>query len=342
MRQINVLIVDDSAVVRQILKSGLGQFPDINVTAVASDPYEARDIIVKQKPDVITLDIEMPRMDGLEFVGVLMAHMPLPIVIVSSLVDGKCETSLKALELGAVDIFAKPRSDLSRKLPTLMLELAEKVRAAAISRLNRTKLAPMVTGVGPVLKKTTDKVIAIGASTGGTEAIRYLLESLPKGVPGIVIVQHMPEHFTKAFADRLNTLCKNIEVKEAANGDSVYPGRALVAPGDNHLVVRRNGARYFVNLKEGPQVCRHRPSVEVLFNSMAEMVGKNGIGVLLTGMGHDGSAGLLKMRQMGARTIAQDEKSCVVYGMPKEALKIGAVELELSLNSIPLKLVEML
>lgn len=342
--KIKVLIVDDSAVIRNILAFNLANFPDIEVLGVAPEPYTARDMIVKLKPDVITLDIEMPRMDGLEFTEVLMEHRPMPIVIVSSLVEGNCETSLRALEAGAVEIFSKPASDVSRQLPRLMNHLAAKIRAASKAKISKKNKKRLDTVKAPpaALSITTDKVIAIGASTGGTEAIREVLQGLPPNMPGIAVVQHMPPNFTKAFADRLNSTCLNFEVREARNGDNLINGRVLVAPGDKHLLLKRSGARYYVEVKSGPNVCGHCPSVEVLFNSFAQTAGRNAVGVLMTGMGKDGANGLLKMRQAGARTVAQDEKSCVVYGMPREAAALGAVEKVVSLAKIPESMVSML
>jgi two-component system chemotaxis response regulator CheB len=334
-KKIRVLIVDDSAVIRNILSSNLSKFSDIEVLGTASEPYKARDMILQLNPDVITLDIEMPRMDGLEFTKVLMKHRPIPIVIVSALVEGKCEISLQALEAGAVEIFPKPSSDISRELPKLMNRLADKIRAASKSKPRR-KIGAAASKIisSSALIKTTDKVIAIGASTGGTEAIRRILQGLPPNTPGIAIVQHMPALFTKAFANRLNSVCVNLNIKEAEDGESLITGKALIAPGDKHLLLKRSGAKYYVRVKEGPQVCGHCPSVEVLFNSFADIAGRNGMGIILTGMGRDGANGLLKMRNAGAKTIAQDEKSSVVFGMPKEALEIGAADKGVELRKI--------
>jgi two-component system chemotaxis response regulator CheB len=299
-------------------------------------------MILKLKPHVITLDIEMPRMDGLEFTRILMKHHPIPIVIVSALLEGKCEISLEALEAGAVEIFSKPSFDISRELPKLMNRLADKIRAASKSKPIKKTPAPSIIRSSSALLKTTDKVIAIGASTGGTEAIRRILQGLPPNSPGVAIVQHMPVLFTKAFADRLNSVCPNFDVYEAKDGDSLISGKALIAPGDKHLLLKRSGAKYYLRVKDGPLVCGHCPSVEVLFNSFAEVAGRNALGIILTGMGRDGANGLLKMRNAGAKTIAQDEQSSVVFGMPKEALEIGAVDKVVELGKIASAVVSLL
>ncbi len=324
-RKVRVLVVDDSAVARQIFSRELARDGEIEVLGSAPDPYVARDMIVELKPDVITLDVEMPRMDGLTFLRKLMQHYPLPVVIVSSLTSAGGELAMEALESGAVDVMHKPQSAYA--VDDVAIQLADKVKAAA--RVRVAKREPGAAGHRPVqrlsLAQTTNKVVAIGASTGGTQALQEVLTALPANAPGIVIVQHMPEHFTRAFADRLNTLCA-IEVKEAESGDSVIPGRALIAPGNYHMLLRRSGARYLVEVKDGPLVTRHRPSVDVLFRSVARTAGANAVGVIMTGMGGDGSTGMLEMKQQGAYNIAQDEKSCVVYGMPREAVEIGAVD----------------
>ncbi|MCP4756288.1 MAG: chemotaxis response regulator protein-glutamate methylesterase [Proteobacteria bacterium] len=341
-KKTRVIVVDDSAVVRAMLSKGLSKHPGIEVVATASDPYKARNLIVRLKPDVITLDLEMPRMDGLEFIAVLMKHWPLPIVVVSSLVEGRCETSLKALELGAVEVFAKPTADVSRHLQKTMSELAEVVCNASRAKVrSRIKAIPKGVEWSPLVK-TTDKVVAIGASTGGTEAVRAVLQQLPAASPGLLVVQHMPEMFTKAYADRLNGICPGLEVREAVNGDFIRPGLVLIAPGNKHLLLRRSGARYYAEVKGGPLVSRHRPSVDVLFHSAAETAGKNAVGVIMTGMGGDGAKGLLAMRQAGARTIAQDEKSCVVYGMPREAVLNGAAERSVPLLEIAASILSMI
>lgn len=331
---IKVLIIDDSAVVRQVLSKELSKVPDIEVIGTASDPYFATEKINTLKPDVITLDIEMPRMDGLTFLKKLMAQVPIPTIIVSSLTRKGSDIALESLAYGAFDIICKPGA--SYTVGDISSILIDQIRAA--SKVNINKLCSIITekpakSPSSSLTATTNKIVAIGASTGGTAAIERVLLSMPSNAPPIVIVQHMPEKFTKAFADRLNKVC-DIEVREAVNNDSVIPGRALLAPGNHHMVLKRSGARYFVELKETPPVFHQRPSVEVLFNSVAMYAGKNAVGVLLTGMGTDGAKGLLAMRQEGAATIAQDEKSSVVWGMPGEAVKIGAVDYVLPLDNI--------
>lgn len=325
---IRVLIVDDSAIVRKIFKETLSKEPDIEVVGTAMDPYIARDKIIKTNPDVITLDLEMPRMDGLTFLRKIMRYHPLPVIIVSSLTKTGSKTALKAMEAGAVEVLSKPGSAYS--VGELTEDLSHKVRAAAAIK-HRLPKARMQTPpppqihqlVSPALEVTTDKILAIGASTGGTEAIKQVLTRLPANSPGIVIVQHMPPKFTTAFAERLNTLSA-IEVKEAENGDIVRQGRALLAPGNYHMVLRRSGAKYYVDVKTGPRVHHQRPAVDILFKSVARSAGKNAVGVLLTGMGSDGAEGLLLMKNAGAYTITQDEETSVVFGMPGEALKIGA------------------
>lgn len=321
---IRVLVVDDSAVVRQVLSKGLSAQHDIEVIGSAVDPYAARDKIVKLRPDVITLDIEMPRMDGLSFLEKLMKHFPMPVVVVSSLTTRSSAAALRALELGAVDVMSKP-SQYSADLDIRRLVMA--VRAAAVAKL-RTRAemqAAMPATPSSHLAQivSTHKVIAIGASTGGTQAIETVLRGLPANTPGIVIVQHMPAHFTATFAERLNQCCP-MQVREARNGDAVVSGVALVAPGDRHMLMARSGARYLVRLKDGPAVHHQRPAVDVLFTSVATSVGRNAVGVILTGMGADGAKGLLMMRQQGAHTLAEDESTSVVFGMPREAIQLGA------------------
>jgi two-component system, chemotaxis family, protein-glutamate methylesterase/glutaminase len=325
---IRVLIVDDSAVVRKTLSDQLEQYPDIEVVGSAIDPYHARDMIVRLEPDVITLDIEMPRMDGLSFLAKLMKHYPLPVVVVSSLTPQNSEMAIRALALGAVEVICKPGSqfaatDLGRKI-------AHAIRAASKSRpllyLPVARPRPAASTVpGQVLFPTTDKVLAIGASTGGTNAIEAILTNLPPNIPGTVITQHMPEHFTAAFAERLNGVC-SMEVREASDGDLVATGLALIAPGNHHLVVQRSGARYVARVKDGPAVHHQRPAVDVLFDSVAESAGRNAVGVILTGMGADGARGMLAMRKAGALTLAQDEETSIVFGMPKEAIALGGVD----------------
>ena len=341
--KIRVLIVDDSAVVRQTLKEILSSDPEIDVIATAGDPYVAAERMAEEAPDVITLDIEMPRMDGLTFLKKIMTQHPIPVVICSSLAEEGALSTLKALEYGAVDIITKPKLGTRQYLEDSRVVLCEAVKAAAASRMR--PLGPMHT-VEPKLTadavlsaathamaETTEKVVVVGASTGGTEALKTLLEAVPADSPGIVIVQHMPELFTRAFANRLDGLCA-ITVKEAETNDTVIRGRALIAPGNHHLLLKRSGARYYVEVKDGPLVCRHRPSVDVLFRSAARYAGPNAVGVILTGMGDDGARGMLEMMQAGAFTIAQDEASCVVFGMPKEAIKLNGVDKVLPLTSI--------
>jgi two-component system chemotaxis response regulator CheB len=336
MNKLKVLIVDDSAIVRKIFSEVLSREPDLEVVGTAPDPYVARDKIVQTRPDVITLDVEMPRMDGLTFLKKIMHYHPLPVIIVSSLTPKGGKMALEALELGAVEVLAKPGTAFS--VGDLGVELAEKIRAAAHIRFDARKFQEAASSPGPAkvspLSQTTDKIIAIGASTGGTEAIREVLIRLPQNTPGMVIVQHMPPKFTTAFAERLNQQCA-MEVKEAQDGDAVVTGRALLAPGNYHMLLKRSGARYYVQVKTGPPVHHQRPSVDVLFNSAALTGGANVIGVILTGMGADGADGLLAMKEKGAYTIAQDEASCVVFGMPKEAINRGATNKVLPLTRIP-------
>lgn len=346
---IRVLIVDDSAIVRKIFAQELEKHRDIVVVGTAPDPYVARDKIVHLKPDVITLDIEMPRMDGLSFLRKLMKYHPIPTIVVSSLTLRNSEMALEALEYGAVEVLAKPGGSYS--VGDMSIQLADKVRAAA-----RVRVAPVHSGSKPengggkqmlvkpvtsALRRTTHKVIAMGASTGGTEALKSVLTQMPGNCPGIVVVQHMPPRFTTAFANRLNELCE-IEVREAADGDSILPGQALIAPGNFHMLLRRSGARYYVEVKNGPLVCHQRPAVDVLFYSVAQYAGGNAVGVIMTGMGKDGAQGLLEMKKGGAHTIAQDESSCVVFGMPKEAIKAGGVDEVVPLSEIPAAIIRAL
>jgi two-component system chemotaxis response regulator CheB len=320
-----VLIVDDSAVVRKVLAEELSKYDDIEVIGSAADPYVARDKIVKLRPDVITLDIEMPRMDGLSFLAKLMKHYPLPVVIVSSLTPQNSEAAIRALALGAVEVICKPGTQYS--VPDVARDLVRAIRAAAVARIPKSHEVPQAlpgTTVALALRlETTHNVLAIGASTGGTNAIAAVLQGLPATAPGTVIVQHMPAHFTAAFAKRLNQECR-MEVREARDGDPVVPGVALLAPGNQHMLLQQSGARYLVHLKDGPPVHYQRPSVDVLFHSVARSAGRNAIGVLLTGMGADGAKGLLAMRESGAHTLVEDEATCVVFGMPQEAIKLGA------------------
>jgi len=331
---IRVLIVDDSATARAVLREVLESDRDIEVVGIAQDAYIARDKVVELRPDVICLDVEMPRMDGITFLKKLMAHMPTPVVMVSSLTQKGAATTLEALESGAVDFVPKPHSNIYDGIDEIRDEILSKVKAAAKAKVSQKKsFTPPSRLNYKALSETTDKVIAIGASTGGTEAIKDVLTRLPANTPGIIIVQHMPPNFTKSFADRLNDICA-IEVREAKNGDFLGVGKALIAPGDYHMVLRRSGARYFVEIGMGEKVSGHRPSVDVLFNSVAKTAGANALGVILTGMGADGAKGLLAMRNAGARTIGQNEDSCVVYGMPKVAYEVGAVERQCHLDRI--------
>jgi two-component system, chemotaxis family, protein-glutamate methylesterase/glutaminase len=347
-KKIRVLIVDDSAVVRQSLQAILGSDPDIEVMGTASDPFFAAKKIAMEVPDVITLDVEMPRMDGLTFLKKIMSQHPIPVVIISSLTAKGTETALKALEFGAIEVIAKPQMDTKKFIEESKIRLCDAVKAAGMAKIKRRAIAndftvqpkysadailPKAIVTETSMLRTTELVVAVGASTGGTDALRIFLESMPHDSPGIVIVQHMPENFTKSFANRLNELCQ-ITVKEAENGDTVIRGRALIAPGNHHMLLKRSGAKYYVEIKDGPLVNRHRPSVDVLFRSTARFAGRNAIGIIMTGMGDDGARGLLEMKEAGAHTIAQDEKSCVVFGMPNEAIKLGAAEKIMSLDQI--------
>ena len=344
-KKIDVLIVDDSAVVRRTLSEILSSDPDIEVIATAADPFIAAEKIRKVLPDVIMLDIEMPRMDGITFLHKIMSQHPIPVVICSSLTDRGAETTLKALEYGAVEIIQKPRLGSRQFLEESRIRICDAVRAASRVRLRAIpaksyEVLPKLTADVVIAKptaramiETTEKIVVVGASTGGTEALRVLLEAMPLDAPGIVIVQHMPEHFTAAFAKRLDGLCR-VTVKEAEDNDTVIRGRALIAPGNRHTLLKRSGARYFVEVKDGPLVCRHRPSVDVLFRSAARYAGKNAIGVIMTGMGDDGAKGMLELKNMGTYTIAQDEHTCVVFGMPHEAIKLKAVDKVLPLGAI--------
>jgi two-component system chemotaxis response regulator CheB len=341
MARTRVLIVDDSAVMRQLLSDILSRDPEIEVVGVASDPFVARDKIKALNPDVLTLDVEMPRMDGLSFLEKLMRAHPMPVLMVSSLTEQGAATTLRALELGAVDFVTKPKLDVLTGTLELGDEIIEKVKHAACARVR----APRPTGEpaparaaarvpGGALLKSTHRVIAVGASTGGTEALREFLVPLPADMPGIVIVQHMPANFTRSFAERLDSLCQ-MRVKEAEDGDRILPGHVLIAPGNLHMRVQRSGAVYSVDVFKDEPVNRHRPSVDVLFDSCAACVGTNGVGVILTGMGADGARGMLAMRKAGARTFAQDEASCVVFGLPREAIALGGAEQTLPLSEIP-------
>ncbi len=335
---VKVLIVDDSAVVRKIFSTELARDPEIEVVGTAPDPYIARDKIVTLKPDVLTLDVEMPRMDGITFLRKLMRYNPVPAVVVSSLTPKGGELAMEALQAGAVEVISKPGGSFS--VGDLSVQLIEAVKAAAKARLIKysPNIAKPIAKTNLSMTKTTNKVIAIGASTGGTQALERVLTAFPADTPGVVIVQHMPENFTRSFAERLNQECA-MEVLEAKDGDSVHPGRALIAPGNYHMILNRSGAKYFVRVKKGPLVNRHRPSVEVLFKSVAKYAGANAIGVIMTGMGADGARGILEMKENGAYTIAQDEKTSVVFGMPNEAIKLGAIEKVRPLDKIPAEII---
>ena len=335
--------MDDSALIRQTLSQILSADPGIEVMATAADPFIAAERMEEEEPDVILLDIEMPRMDGLTFLQKIMSQHPIPVIICSSLAENGAQSALKALEYGAVEIVAKPRVGSKRFLEESSEMLCQAVKSAAAARLRafvpRREIEPKLTAdailppATHAMLETTEKVVVIGGSTGGTEALRAFLEVLPPDAPGIVIVQHMPELFTRAFANRLDSLCR-VTVKEAETNDTVLRGRALIAPGNHHLLLKRSGARYYVEIKEGPPVCRHRPSVDVLFRSASRHAGPNAVGVIMTGMGDDGARGMLEMKQAGAVTIAQDEATSIVFGMPNEAIKRGAVDIILPLPSI--------
>ncbi len=346
-RKIKVLIVDDSAVVRQTMQQVLESDPEIEVMGTANDPYAAANRMREEIPDVITLDVEMPRMDGLTFLQKIMSQHPIPVLMCSSLAGRGTETALKALEYGAVDIITKPNVGTKQFLEESKIRICDAAKAAAQARIQKKNpssisTAPKLTADAVLAKadsrsqamiQTTEKIVVVGASTGGTEALRVFLEAFPPDCPGIVIVQHMPEHFTATFAQRLNELC-NISVKEAENNDTVVRGRALIAPGSKHTLLKRSGARYYVEVKDGPLVSRHRPSVDVLFRSAARYAGKNCVGVIMTGMGDDGARGMREMKDAGAYNIAQDEATSVVYGMPKEAVSHGGVDKIVALERI--------
>ncbi len=347
-KKIKVLIVDDSAVVRQTLEEILSSDPQIEVIASAADPYYAAEKMKRELPDVITLDVEMPRMDGITFLQKIMSQHPVPVVMCSSLTGDGSETALKALEYGAIEIITKPRMGAKKFLEESRIIICDTVKAASVARKKRIAVkkltvSPKLTADAVLAKprsnamiQTTEKIIVMGASTGGTEALRAFLEVLPPDTPGIVIVQHMPEHFTSAFAKRLNGICQ-VTVKEASDNDTVIRGQALIAPGNKHTLLKRSGARYYVEVKDGPLVSRHRPSVDVLFRSAARYGGKNVVGVIMTGMGDDGASGMNEMKSSGAYNIAQDEASCIVFGMPQEAIKKGGVDKVLSLDKIAME-----
>jgi len=337
---IDVLVIDDSAVVRQVLAVVLNEAPDIHVYAAASDPIFARHHMQKKWPDVIVLDIEMPRMDGLTFLRQLMGERPTPVVICSSLAEKGAELSLQALAAGAVDIVTKPQLGVKDFLMEAKHLLWQTVRAAASAHVHRHARQELPRSRAPQntdlvsMAMTTDSIVVMGTSTGGTQALEQILSRISRTCPGIAVVQHMPEKFTAAFAKRLDSLC-DVDVKEAETGDRLIPGRVLIAPGGHHLEVQRSGAQYVARVFRGPSVNRHCPSVDVLFRSAARSAGRNAMGIIMTGMGDDGARGLLEMRQAGSRTIAQDEASCVVFGMPKEAIQLGAAKEVMPLAQIP-------
>jgi len=359
MAKIKVLVIDDSALVRKVLTEILNSDPEIEVIGTAIDPYHAREKIKQLKPDVLTLDVEMPRMDGVTFLKNLMRLHPTPVVMVSTLTEAGAQVTLEALELGAVDFVAKPKIDLSNSINDYADEIIQKVKTAASVRVEALKIekTPVTSldvpdkltadAVLPKLDKmpshlsTTEKIIAIGASTGGTEAIKEVLKRLPADCPGIVITQHIPAAFSQPFAQRLNGMSA-LDVCQAQDGQQILPGHAYIAPGDKHLIVRRSGARFYCELNDGPLVSRHKPSVDVLFRSVAQSVGHNAIGVMLTGMGDDGAKGMLEMKQAGAFNFVQDEKSSVVWGMPGQAVKNGAAELQVPLLNVATKLLEII
>ncbi|MBF0112901.1 MAG: chemotaxis response regulator protein-glutamate methylesterase [Desulfamplus sp.] len=331
MKPIKVLVVDDSAIVRKVFSQELSKERDIEVVGTAPDPYVARDKIISLKPDVLTLDIEMPRMDGITFLKKLMQHYPMPVIIVSSLTPKGSKLALEALSIGALEVISKPSAAYS--VGDMSIQLAEKIRAVYGVRIIARKPPTEDSTKGGAIKDinskalaaTTNKLIAIGASTGGTEAIRRVITRFPITSPGVLIVQHMPAQFTTTFAERMNSLCE-MEVKEAAHGDTISNGKILIAPGNYHMLLKRSGARYYVEVKQGPMVHHQRPAVDVLFKSVAKYAGANALGIILTGMGADGAAGMASMKEAGSINIAQDEKSCVVYGMPREAVRLGCVD----------------
>ncbi|WP_022664968.1 protein-glutamate methylesterase/protein-glutamine glutaminase [Desulfospira joergensenii] len=343
-KKIRVLIVDDSALVRNALSEVLSSDPDIEIMATASDPFIAAAKMRDEVPDVITLDVEMPRMDGITFLRKIMSQHPVPVVICSTLAGTGTQTAIKALEYGALEILQKPNLGTKKFFEESKIRICDAIKAAAMSKAKKIsrpmKVTPKLTADAILpqpgsraMVETTEKIIAVGASTGGTEALRTLFEALPHDAPGMVVVQHMPENFTKAFAKRLDGLCR-VSIKEAENNDTVLRGQVLIAPGNKHMLLKRSGARYYVETKEGPLVSRHRPSVDVLFRSAARYAGKNALAVIMTGMGDDGARGMLEMKEAGAFTIAQDEESCVVFGMPKEAIKRNAVDKVVALEKI--------
>ena len=351
-QKIKVLVVDDSALIRSVLKEIINRENDMECVGAAPDPLAARELIKALNPDVLTLDVEMPKMDGLDFLERLMRLRPMPVLMISTLTERGSNITFKALELGAVDFIAKPKLDITRGMEEYAIQITDKIRAAAQAQVqpriqlpdSRVSEKYTADAILPSTKgrySSTEKLIVIGASTGGTEAIKEILVKLPADAPGVLVTQHMPEHFTKSFADRLNTLCK-ISVKEAEHNERILPGFAYIAPGNSHLLIKRSGARYMVELNQGPLVNRHRPSVDVLFRSAANVAGGNALGIILTGMGKDGVQGMLEMKRAGSYTIAQDEASCVVFGMPKEAIAAGGVHEVLPLQKIARRTMECL
>ena len=343
-KKIRVLIVDDSALVRNALSKVLTSDPEIEIMAMAQDPIIAASKIRNEVPDVIILDVEMPRMDGITFLKRIMTQHPIPVIICSTLATQGSQTALSALENGAVEVIERPNLGTKKFFEESKIKICDTVKAAAMVKVRKhvksINVSPKLTAdsilpgpSGKAMDKTTETVIVVGASTGGTEALRVLFERLPRDTPGMVVVQHMPANFTKAFADRMNKICL-VSVKEAENNDTVLRGRVLIAPGNRHMLLQRSGARYYVEIRDGPLVSRHRPSVDVLFRSTARYAGKNALGVIMTGMGDDGAKGMLEMKQAGAYNIAQDKASCVVFGMPKEAIKLDAVNSILPLDKI--------
>ena len=346
--KIKVLIVDDSALIRSVMKEIIGSQPDMEVVGVAPDPLVARDLIRQTNPDVLTLDVEMPKMDGIDFLEKLMRLRPMPVVMVSSLTERGSDITMRALELGAIDFVTKPKISIQSGMREYAEMIADKIRTAAKARVRSRSVpssaAPVVVDPAPVPKvnfSSSEKLIIIGASTGGTEAIKEFLTRMPSDCPGILIVQHMPEGFTRSFAQRLDSLCR-ISVKEAEHGDRVLPGHAYLAPGHSHLLLARSGANYVAHLDQGPPVNRHRPSVDVLFRSAAVNAGRNAVGVILTGMGKDGAAGMLEMKEAGAHNFAQNEATCVVYGMPREAVLVGGVHEVAPLQELPAMVLDFL
>jgi two-component system chemotaxis response regulator CheB len=341
-RKIKVLVVDDSALIRGVMKEIINREKDMECVGAAPDPLVARELIKALNPDVLTLDVEMPKMDGLDFLERLMRLRPMPVLMISTLTERGSNITFRALELGAVDFVAKPKLDITRGMEEYAIEITDKIRAASLAQVHKVSIEPQINEkytADAILPSTkgryfsTEKLIVIGASTGGTEAIKEVLTKLPADAPGVLVTQHMPEHFTKSFADRLNSLCK-ISVKEAEHNERILPGHAYIAPGNWHLLIKRSGARYMVALNQGSLVNRHRPSVDVLFRSAANVAGANALGIILTGMGKDGVQGMLELKQAGAYTIAQNEASCVVFGMPKEAIAAGGVREVLALQEI--------